>query len=339
MKAVGYLTPLPIDHAQALLDLELPDPTPGPRDLLVEVAAVSVNPVDTKVRRSRQPAGGPQVLGWDAVGRVRAVGVQVHGFAVGDRVWYAGAIDRPGSNSELHLVDERIAARAPATLGDAAAAALPLTAITAWELLFERLQVPRGGGTDSTLLVTGGAGGVGSILIQLARTLTGVTVVTTASRPESRAWCLELGAHHVIDHTQAFGPQLQGLSLPPVRYAASLTHTPQHFPALVDALAPQGRLAAIDDFDSKAIDVMALKSKSLSFHWEMMFTRSLFQTPDMAMQGQLLAEVAGLVDEGRLRSTLTETLRPIDAAQLKRAHALIESGRTRGKVVLEGFGR
>ncbi|MCM5680727.1 zinc-binding alcohol dehydrogenase family protein [Schlegelella sp. S2-27] len=339
MKAVGYLTPLPIDHPEALIDLELPDPMPGPRDLLVEVAAVSVNPVDTKVRRNRQPAEGPQVLGWDAVGRVRAVGAQVHGFSVGDRVWYAGAIDRPGSNSELHLVDERIAAHAPATLGDAAAAALPLTAITAWEMLFERLHVPRGGDTDSTLLVTGGAGGVGSILIQLARRLTGVTVVTTASRPESRAWCLELGAHHVIDHTQAFGPQLQGLSLPPVRYAASLTHTPQHFQALVDTLAPQGRLAAIDDFDSNAIDVMALKSKSLSFHWEMMFTRSLFQTPDMGMQGQLLAEVARLVDEGRLRSTLTDTLGPIDAAQLKRAHALVESGRMRGKVVLEGFRR
>jgi zinc-binding alcohol dehydrogenase family protein len=339
MKAVGYFNPLPIDHPEALLDLELPAPTPGPRDLLVEVAAVSVNPVDTKVRRNRQPAGAPQVLGWDAVGRVVGTGSEVRGFQRGDRVWYAGAIDRPGSNSRLHVVDERIAARAPASLGDAAAAALPLTAITAWELLFDRLQIPRApAGEPATLLVTGGAGGVGSVLIQLARQLTGVTVVATASRAESRAWCLQLGAHHVVDHAQPLVPQLQALALPPVRYATSLTHTPQHFKALVDALAPQGRLGVIDDFQAGDIDVMALKSKSLSLHWEMMFARSLHQTSDMAEQGRLLSEVASLVDAGRVRSTLTETLRPINAEQLRRAHALVESGRMRGKVVLEGFG-
>lgn len=338
MKAVGYFNPLPIDHPEALVDLDLPAPTPGPRDLLVEVAAVSVNPVDTKVRRNRQPSGAPQVLGWDAVGRVVSAGSEVRGFQPGDRVWYAGAIDRPGSNSQLHVVDERIVARAPASLGDAAAAALPLTAITAWELLFDRLQIPRAhSDAPAALLVTGGAGGVGSVLIQLARQLTDVTVVATASRAETREWCLQLGVHHVVDHTQPIAAQLQSLALPPVRYAASLTHTPQHFKGLVEVLAPQGKLALIDDFQAGDIDVMALKSKSLSLHWEMMFARSLHQTSDMAEQGRLLTEVAALVDAGRLRSTATETLRPINAAQLKRAHALVEGGRMRGKVVLEGF--
>lgn len=343
MKAVAYTRCLPADHAEALLDLELPAPAPGPRDLLVRVQAVSVNPVDTKVRRNRIPAEGqPQVLGWDAVGTVEAVGAAVSGFRPGDRVWYAGAIDRPGSNAELQLVDERIAARAPATLSDAEAAALPLTAITAWELLFDRLQVPRTGSgaaaTPATLLITGGAGGVGSILIQLARQLTGLTVVATASRPQTRDWCLQLGAHQVVDHSQPLGPQLKALALPPVTYVASLTHTPQHYPQLVEALAPQGRLAVIDDFAAGDIDVMALKGKSLSLHWEMMFTRSLHQTPDMAAQGELLAEVAALADAGRIRSTLTETLGRIDAAHLRRAHALLESGRVHGKVVLSGFG-
>ncbi len=337
MKAVGYHAPHPIDHPQALLDLELPAPTPGPHDLLVRVRAVSVNPVDTKVRKSAAPeAGAAKVLGWDAVGTVEALGSQVQGFAVGDRVYYAGSIDRPGSNAELHAVDARIAARAPATLSDAQAAALPLTSITAYELLFDRLRVARGAASQGqTLLVMGGAGGVGSVLIQLARQLTGLRVVATASRAETRQWCLDLGAHDVIDHRQPLAPQLAALGLPQIDMVASLTHTADYFAQYVECLKPQGQIALIDDMPT--LDVVPLKRKSLSLHWELMFTRPLFGTPDLAAQGALLAEVAALADAGRLRSTLTATLGPIDAEHLRRAHALLESGTAIGKVVLEGF--
>jgi len=337
MKAVGYHAPHPIDHPQALLDLELPAPTPGPHDLLVRVRAVSVNPVDTKVRKSAAPeAGAAKVLGWDAVGTVEALGSRVQGFAVGDRVYYAGSIDRPGANAELHAVDARIAARAPATLSDAQAAALPLTSITAYELLFDRLRVARGAASQGqTLLVMGGAGGVGSVLIQLARQLTGLRVVATASRPETRQWCQDLGAHDVIDHRQPLAPQLAALGLPQIDMVASLTHTADYFAQYVECLKPQGQIALIDDMPT--LDVVPLKRKSLSLHWELMFTRPLFGTPDLAAQGALLAEVAALADAGRLRSTLTATLGPIDAAHLRRAHALLESGTAIGKVVLEGF--
>ncbi|WP_343592335.1 zinc-binding alcohol dehydrogenase family protein [Paracidovorax wautersii] len=337
MKAIGYHAPHPIDHPQALLDLELPEPTPGPHDLLVRVRAVSVNPVDTKVRKSAAPEpGAAKVLGWDAVGTVEALGGQVQGFAVGDRVYYAGSIDRPGSNAELHAVDARIAARAPATLSDAQAAALPLTSITAYELLFDRLRVARGAASQGqALLVMGGAGGVGSVLIQLARQLTGLRVVATASRAETRQWCLDLGAHDVIDHRQPLAPQLAALGLPQIDMVASLTHTADYFAQYVECLKPQGQIALIDDMPT--LDVVPLKRKSLSLHWELMFTRPLFGTPDLAAQGALLAEVAALADAGRLRSTLTATLGPIDAAHLRRAHALLESGTAIGKVVLEGF--
>ncbi|HEY8876099.1 MAG TPA: zinc-binding alcohol dehydrogenase family protein [Roseateles sp.] len=337
MKAVGYLQSLPIDHPESLVDLQLPAPVPGPQDLLVRVAAVSVNPVDTKVRRNRAPqAGQPEVLGWDAVGTVEALGRDVAGFAVGDRVYYAGGINRPGSNAELQLVDHRIAARAPQRLTAAEAAALPLTAITAWELLFVRLGVAEGGGAGQTLLVIGAAGGVGSILVQLARRLTKLRVIGTASRPETQAWVRELGAHAVIDHGQPWRPQLVAAGVAEVEFIASLTHTEQHWDAIIDATAPQGRVGLIDDL-SGPIDVMTLKRKALSLHWEMMFTRPLFGTADIAEQGRLLARVAALVDEGQLRTTVSEQFSPINAANLRRAHALVESGRMRGKVVLSGF--
>jgi zinc-binding alcohol dehydrogenase family protein len=339
MKAVGYFNNLPISAAESLLDLDLPVPTPGPLDLLVEVAAIAVNPVDTKVRAGRASADGvtPVIPGWDAVGRVRAIGPQVTGFAVGDRVWYAGDITRPGSYAELQCVDHRIAALAPQSLGDAEAAALPLTTITAWELLFERLQVQQAAERPVSLLVTGAAGGVGSILVQLARSLPHLTVIASASRPESAAWLRELGAHHVIDHGQPMAPQIAALSAPPLRYAASLTHTPQHFADLVAALEPQGRLGLIDDFAPDAVNVMALKGKALSLHWEMMFTRPMHQTHDIAAQGRLLAEVARRIDAGSLRSTVGQVIGAINAANLKTAHALIESQRTVGKLVLAGF--
>ena len=338
MKAIAAFAALPADHASALQDLTLADPVAAGHDLLVDVHAVSVNPVDTKVRRGL-PAEGqsePRVLGWDASGIVRAVGPDVTLFQPGDRVWYAGAINRAGSNSELQLVDERIVGRMPASLGFAEAAALPLTAITAWELLFDRLGLQRGGHAGEKLLVVGAAGGVGSILIQLARQLTGITVIATASRPQTQAWVRDLGAQHVIDHSQSLDKALLDAELGEVDYAISLTHTDQHFAALVNAIKPQGKLALIDD--PEPIDVRLLKRKSISLHWELMFTRSLFNTPDIQAQHDLLNEVAQLVDAGQLRSTLAQNFGPINAANLRRAHAFIESGAANGKVVLEGFG-
>lgn len=334
MKAVAHDRCLPCDDPQALLDISLPRPSPGPQDLLVEIRAVSVNPVDTKLRRNRAPAAGElSVLGWDAAGIVREVGAAVTGFQPGDRVWHAGALQRPGSNSEYQLVDARIAGHMPASLSFAAAAALPLTAVTAWELLFDRLQLPRGG--SGSLLIVGAAGGVGSILIQLARQLTGLTVIATASRPETRQWVQALGAHHVLDHRQPLSQELRRAGLDEVTHVASLTATDRHFAELAACLAPQGRLALIDD--PEALDIRLLKRKSVSLHWEYMFTRSLFGTADMSRQHDILEEVAALVDAGSLRSTLSQHFGGINAANLRRAHALLESGQAVGKIVLEGF--
>jgi len=337
MKAIAYYACLPINDPAALQDVDLPAPQPGPRDLLVEVKAISVNPVDTKERQNAAPEqGAAKVLGWDVAGVVQAVGAQVSLFKPGDRVYYAGSIARAGGNSELHVVDERIVGHMPASLGFADAAALPLTAITAWELLFERLQVAEGSASEGqSLLIVGAAGGVGSILTQLARQLTGLTVIGTASRPQTQQWVRDLGAHHVIDHSQPLSAELKRLGLGPVTHVASLTQTDQHLAELVEALAPQGRLALIDD--PKSLDVSLLKRKSLSLHWEFMYTRSLFETPDMIEQHHLLDRVADLVDAGTLRTTVGEHFGRIDAANLKRAHALLESGKARGKIVLEGF--
>lgn len=337
MKAIAYYANLPVGHAEALVDIELPEPAPGPRDLLVDVHAISVNPVDTKLRRHAAPAeGAPRVLGFDAAGVVRAVGAGVSLFKPGDRVWYAGSIARQGSNAERQLVDERIVGRMPSTLDFAQAAALPLTAITAWELLFDRLQVRRDS-TGESLLVIGAAGGVGSILVQLARHLTGLRVIGTASRAETREWVEALGAHDVIDHSQPLAEELRRIGVPQVDYVASLTHTDHHYDAIVEALKPQGRLGLIDD-PAAPLDVLKLKRKALSLHWEMMFTRPLFETPDLIEQHRLLGAVADLIDAGTLATTLGEHFGAITAANLRRAHALIESGKARGKIVLEGFG-
>jgi len=335
MRAIAYShAGLPIDDAQALIDIDLPLPQPGPRDLRVAVRAVAVNPVDTKVRRN-MATDGPRVLGWDAVGIVDAVGSEVTLFQPGDAVYYAGVIDRSGSNAEYQLVDERSVGRKPASLDDAAAAALPLTAITAWELLFDRLRIAEGAGEGQTLLVIGAAGGVGSILVQLARRLTRLTVIGTASRPETQDWVYAMGAHHVIDHSQPLAEGLARLGIAQVEHVASLTHTDQHFAQIVEVLAPQGQLGLIDD--PGQLDVMALKRKALSLHWESMFTRPLYRTPDMQQQHVLLNRVADLVDAGVLQTTLGEHFGRIEAANLRRAHAVLESHRAKGKIVLEGW--
>ena len=337
MKAVVYRQCLPATDPNSLVDVELPSPVAAGRDLLVRVEAVSVNPVDTKVRRNVPPEGGERVLGYDAAGVVEAVGPEVTLFAPGDAVWYAGSRARSGTNAELHLVDERIVGRKPRTLDFAQAAAMPLTTITAWEALFDRLGLEPGGTGDAgTLLVTAGAGGVGSIAIQLARQLTGARVVATASRPESRAQAERLGAHHVIDHAQPISSGLKGLGIRWVERIFSVSHTHVHFPELARSIAPQGRICLIDD--PEPIDVRLLKARCASLHWEAMFTRSGFETPDMGEQGRLLNEVAALVDAGRVRTTHARTVGRIDAASLRAAHAMIESGRTVGKLVLAGFG-
>ena len=337
MRAVGYKKSLPIEQAESLVDLDIDKPVPQGRDLLVQVKAISVNPVDTKVRKRAAPKDGepPKILGYDATGVVAAVGPEATLFKPGDEVWYAGSIIRPGTNSEFHLVDERIVGRKPKSLGFAAAAALPLTSITAWEMLFDRLAIARGGGEGKSLLIVGGAGGVGSIAIQLARTLTKLTVIATASRPETQSWCKELGAHHVIDHSKPMAEQLKAIGHRFVDYIFGVTQSDQHFDLIADAIAPQGKFGLIDD--PKPFDFAKLKGKSASLHWESMFVRSTFQTPDMEEQHRLLSEVARMVDAGTIRTTVQENLGAINAANLRRAHAMVESGRTRGKIVLEGF--
>ncbi|MBS0338010.1 MAG: zinc-binding alcohol dehydrogenase family protein [Proteobacteria bacterium] len=333
MKAVGFKQSLPITERDSLLDLELPDPVPGPRDLLVEVKAVSVNPVDTKMRMRGAPPGQTVVLGFDAAGVVRDVGKDVTLFKAGDQVYYAGSNIRPGTNAQLHLVDERIVGSKPQQVSFAEAAAMPLTSITAWELLFDRFGVTRN--TSGSLLVMGGAGGVGSMMIQLASRLTHLTVIATASRPETVDWCLSYGAHHVIDHTRPLADELKRLGIPEVDYIAGLTATARHLPAYPAILAPQGKLGVIDD--PGVLDIMPFKRKCNSVHWEAMFTRSMFTTDDIILQHDLLDEVSALVDARTLRTTLTQNLGIINATNLKRAHALIESGKSIGKVVLEGF--
>ncbi|WP_136476741.1 zinc-binding alcohol dehydrogenase family protein [Pseudomonas sp. DG56-2] len=325
---------LPIEDPESLQDAQAARPAPGPNDLLVEVRAVSVNPVDTKVRAGTF-AKEPKILGWDAAGIVREVGSAVSLFRPGDEVYYAGSIARDGSYSEFQRVDQRIVGRKPHTLSAAQAAALPLTSITAWELLFDRLGVAEGAGEGDSLLIVGAAGGVGSMLVQLARKLTKLTVIGTASRPETADWVRDLGAHFVVDHTQPLLAQLQELGVGEVSHVASLNGTEQHFLQLVEVLRPQGRLGVIDD--PQSLDVMPLKRKSLSLHWELMFTRSLYETPDMIAQHVLLNRISSLIDEGVLRTTLGEHFGPINAANMRRAHALVESGKAKGKIVLEGF--
>jgi len=337
MKAIGYTRPGSIDRDDALIDLDIAKPTATGHDILVKVAAVSVNPVDTKVRSSRAAEGDtPVILGWDAVGEVVETGEQVTRFKIGDRVWYAGAINRPGTNSEYHLVDARIVGHAPKSIDTAAAAALPLTTLTAQEMIFDRLKVTDPvPGAANAIVIIGGAGGVGSIAIQLLREQTDLTIIATASRPETQDWVNELGAHHVVDHSKPLPEQIAALGIGAPAFVFSTNYSETYVAQIAEFIAPQGRFGLIDD--PKGFDIMPFKGKAVSIHWELMFTRSLFTTEDIARQGDILDTVAGFIDAGKIRSTATESFGVINAVNLKRAHALIESGKAKGKFTLEGF--
>ncbi|MDR9763907.1 zinc-binding alcohol dehydrogenase family protein [Rhizobium redzepovicii] len=337
MRAVAYNSPQPITAETSLIDIELPMPEARGHDLLVEIKAVSVNPADVKIRAHvAPPTDEPRVLGWDAAGIVKAVGADVTLFKPGDQVFYSGALARSGTNAEFHLVDERIVGAKPKSLDFAAAAALPLTTITAYEALFDRLKVqdPVSGAARSILII-GGAGGVGSIAIQIARVLTDLTVIATASRRETQDWVKDLGAHHVIDHSSPIAPQVAALGIGAPGFIFSTTNTDLHISDIVEVIAPQGRFALIDN--PKTLDVVPFMRKSASIHWELMFTRPLFETPDMIEQHRLLNRISELVDAGKIRTTLSETIGPINAANLKKAHAMVETGRMKGKAVLAGF--
>ncbi|MBY6065389.1 zinc-binding alcohol dehydrogenase family protein [Leisingera aquaemixtae] len=334
MKAIGYTQTGPVDGSGALSLVEVEKPQVGPRDLLVAVKGISVNPVDVKLRAARTPEGGPGILGFDAAGVVVATGGEVTEYTAGDEVFYAGDVTRTGTNAEFHAVDERIAGRKPASLDFTEAAGLPLTSITAWEMLFDSFRLAEGGGAGRTLLVIGGAGGVGSILIQLAKKLTGLTVIATASRPKTRDWVKKMGADHVIDHRADLAAQVRDIGLAP-EYVAALTATGQHWPAIVELIAPRGHVALIDDPED--LDIDPAKPKALTISWEFMFTRPMFGTADIAAQRSLLNRVSAMLDQGVLQSTVTERAAGLTTETLTEAHKRQESGRVIGKQVLPGL--
>lgn len=341
MKAIGYTQSLPINNPHSLVDIELPKPSASGHDLLVQVKSIAVNPVDFKIRQNVPSDNGQyKVIGWDAVGEVIATGELVSDFKPGDKVYYAGDLNRSGSNAEYQLVDERIVGNKPRSLSDSEAAALPLTTITAWELLFERLAISQQhpndkDKSDDIILIVGAAGGVGSMLVQFASVLTGATVIGTASRESSAQWVKKLGADYVVDHSEPLKEQIEQLNIGQVTHVASLTHTDSYLDSYVELLAPMGKIALIDDPES--LDITKLKPKSLSLHWEFMFTRSMFQSKDIKEQHRLLNKVSDLIDQGFIQTTVGKHLGKINAENLRAAHEALESGKSIGKIVLEGF--
>jgi len=334
MKALGYSERGPISNPNAVVAFDAEIPSPGPRDLLVEVKGVSVNPVDFKVRANRPPEG-IRILGFDAAGIVKEVGAKVTMFKPGDEVMYAGDFTRPGSKAEFQAVDERLVGRKPSSLGFADAAALPLTAITAWEMLFDSFGIKEGEGAGEAILIIGGAGGVGSILIQLAKKLTGLTVVATASREDTVAWVRKMGANHVANHRNPLNEEMKALGIAP-KYVAALTGTEGHWDAIIDMMKPRGHIGMIDD--PAEINWQGLKMKALSFSWEFMFARSMFQADDMDAQGALLNRVSLLVDSGDLISTANRNCGAMSEVTLRKALAHQVEGTAIGKTVLDGFG-
>ena len=333
MKAISCVSPTNGEKTTKLFDIQREIPTVSHRDVLVKIAAVSVNPIDTKVRKNEFPAGANGILGWDAVGEVVGLGEGVEHFSLGDKVWYAGDLTRDGSNAQYQVVDERIISLAPSSLTDAEAAALPLTALTAWEMLFERFGLTQE--SSGNLLIIGGAGGVGSIAIQLLKARTNMQVIATASREETKTWVKDLGADYVIDHRQDFLQQLLSQGIDSVDYVFSTNATDSYTAQIAQIMTPQGKLGLIDD--PQTFDIMPLKLKSISTHWELMFTRSMFKTADLEQQGEILKQLAELIDSGKVTTTTDHSFGVINAQNLTAAHQLIESGTARGKVVLSGF--
>lgn len=337
MKAIAVYQHLPTDDPNCFAAIDLAQPQPEGRDLLVKIRAVAVNPVDYKVRSTiKERQTEPRILGWDAAGIVEQVGSNVSLFQVGDEVYYAGSMVRPGCNSEYQLVDERLVGKKPGSLTFAEAAALPLTTITAWEALFERLAIepePTSVNQNSKLLIINGAGGVGSIAIQLAKLLAGLQVIATASRQETEAWCRKLGADCIINHHQEFTPQLEALNIPAVDYILCLNNTDLHWQNMAKAIAPQGKICSIVG-NKEPLDLGLLKNKSVTFAWEFMFTKSMYQTQDMQSQHELLNRVADLCNRNLIKTTLKEHLGTLNPANLAQAHAKLESGKTIGKLVL-----
>lgn len=338
MRAIALTRYLPIADPQSLFDVELPKPAPGERDVLVRVEAISVNPVDTKVRSPKSRVETtPRVLGWDAAGVVESVGAAVKRFKAGDAVYYAGDVTRAGANAEYQVVDEQIVGRKPQNLSFAEAAALPLTTITAWEGLFERLCIdPRGGNRGQSVLIIGGAGGVGSIAIQLAK-WAGLVVLATASRPETREWATAMGADRLVDHRQPLLGQITAMGYREVDFIANFNNTDAYWNVMSELIRPLGRMLCIVE-NAAPIDLNRLKSKSVTFAWEFMFSRAMYRMADMGVQGRILDEVAALVEGKKLRTTLKETWSPITADNLRKAHAQVESGKSVGKLVLAGWG-
>ncbi|WP_286939226.1 MULTISPECIES: zinc-binding alcohol dehydrogenase family protein [unclassified Pseudoalteromonas] len=335
MKAIGYQKSLPIENELSLQDIELETPTAQGHDILVEVKAVSVNPVDFKVRQAMPAAEGEyKVIGWDATGVVKSVGENVSLFKPGDKVWYAGDITRSGSNAQFQLVDERIVGHMPSSLSYGEAAALPLTSITAWELLFDRLNVAKNDDSKS-ILVIGAAGGVGSIMVQLLKQRTKLNIIASASRAETISWLEDLGADTIVNHRNPLSEEFAAKNLSEVDYVVSLNNTEQHLPEIEKVVKPQGQFALIDD--PETLNIVPFKNKSVSVHWELMFTRSLFKTDDMQEQHVILNNVATMIDQGQIKTTVGEHLGKINAANLRKAHQHLESQTAKGKVVLEGF--
>ena len=334
MKAIGYTKSLPIEQPGSLEVTDIPDPVPGPRDIVVSVEAISLNPVDVKVRMRAEPEAGHKVLGFDAAGTVQSVGEAVQYYKPGDQVFYAGDVTRSGTNVERHAVDERLVGKKPASLGMPESAALPLTSITAWEMLFDCFKLQEGGGEGDAILIIGGAGGVGSIMIQLAKQLTKLRVIATASRPDTIEWCKSMGADDIINHRESLVDQISELGMQP-RYVAALTASDEHFDSIIELIQPRGEIGMIDDPEN--LPIAKIKPKALSFHWEFMFARSMFQADDMDAQRDLLNRVSQLVDDGKIKTTATRNLGKMTLDMLKEAHKLQESGTVIGKTVLEGI--
>ncbi len=338
MKAVGLFKYLPIDLPDSLVDVEIDKPSPQSHELLVKVCAVAVNPVDTKMRSPQDKVEvSPRILGWDVAGIVEAVGPDTNLFKVGDEVFYAGSFTQPGCNSEFHIVDERIVGTKPKSLDFAEAAAMPLTSITAWEALFDRLGVDSNGAdAGKNLLIIGGAGGVGSIATQFAKQLAKLTVTVTASRPESKVWVNDLGADHIINHYLDIPEQVQNLGISGYDYILCFNETDEHWQSMATVVAPQGKICSIVE-TAGDVDLGALKSKSATFSWEFMFTRSMYETDDMIEQHHILNRIADLVDVGTIKATTHKILEPINAMNLKTAHEIIEGRHSIGKIVVKGW--